>query len=478
MSDPVEVPASSPAKSTGTWQAFQSSWNNRAELGNTTLDATQRRFLPAALEVQESPPSPASHWLLGLLLSLFVIGVLWASFGYVDIVVTAPGRIVPSGQVKQVQAPETGTVAAILVREGDRVDVGQALIRLDPTYADADDQRIREQLEDIALQTHWRQALEDWLLDGRQAAAEMVLPHTLDPTEQARAEMLYHQHRQEIAARMLILDKELASNEAEQATARAERVRASATLAVLVERVAAYKTLMDQQYGAKVQYLEMLQQQTELERSIPVLKSREQQLIESAAGTIARAHATVSEVRKNNLMELARLDSELGVLVQESRKAQQHQSQLVLTAPVTGTVQELTAHTVGGVVSSAQELMKIVPENATIEVEALLQNKDIGFVNAGRLAEVKIDTFNFTKYGLIDAKIVSVSSDAVEDQQLGWVFKMRLKLDRDNIAIEDKLVRLSPGMSVTTEIKTGKRRLIEFFLSPLLRYQHDSVRER
>ena len=449
-----------------------------AKPGNTTPDAIHCQFLPAALEVQESPPSPANHWLLVLLLSLFVIGVLWASFGHVDIVVTAPGRIVPSGQVKQVQAPETGTVAAILVREGDRVDEGQALIRLDTTYADADDQRIREQLEDIALQTHWRQALEDWLLDGREAAAELVLPQALEPPEQARAEALYRQHRQEIAARMLSLEKELTANEAEQATARAERVRVSATLAVLVERVAAYKTLMDQQYGAKVQYLEMLQQQTELERSIPVQKSREQQLIENAAGIIARMHATVSEVRKNNLMELARLDSELGALVQESRKAQQHQSQLVLRAPVTGTVQELVTHTVGGVVSPAQQLMKIVPEDATIEVEALLQNKDIGFVNAGQLAEVKIDTFNFTKYGLIDAKIVNVSNDAVEDQQLGWVFKMRLKLDRDNIAIEDKLVRLSPGMSVTTEIKTGKRRLIEFFLSPLLRYQHDSVRER
>ena len=177
-------------------------------------------------------------------------------------------------------------------------------------------------------------------------------------------------------------------------------------------------------------------------------------------------------------MELARLDSERGALLQELRKANQHKTQLVLNAPVTGTVQELVTHTVGGVVSPAQKLMTIVPENAKVEVEALLQNKDIGFVNAGQQAEVKIETFNFTKYGLIDANILNVSNDAVEDQQLGWVFKMRLKLDQENIAVEDKLVRLTPGMSVTVEIKTGKRRLIEFFLSPLLRYKQESVRER
>jgi hemolysin D len=441
-------------------------------------DTTQRQFLPAALEVQETPPSPTGHWLLWLLLSLFIIGVLWACFGKVDIVVTAPGRIVPSGQVKQVQAPQAGTIAAILVGEGERVEVGQPLVRLDPTYADADDQRIRNQLDDVALQAYWREALEDWLAGGMDNTIGISPKTGLDPADQARALALYRQHRHEMSARMLSLDKELAANQAEQATVRAERDRAQATLAILIERVAAYKALLDQQYGARVQYLEMLQQQTDLERSIPVLQSREHQLRESASAIIARREAAASELRKQNLMELARLDSERRTLAQDSRKAQQHQQQQLLSAPVTGTVQELAVHTVGGVVSPAQELMKIVPENATIEVEALLQNKDIGFIHEGQLAEVKVDTFNFTKYGLIDAEVVDISNDAVEDQQLGWVFKMRLTLDRDSIAVEEKLVKLSPGMAITAEIKTGKRRLIEFFLSPLLRYKQESVRER
>tara|TARA_R110001592_G_scaffold357416_1_gene660685 strand:+ start:273844 stop:275280 length:1437 start_codon:yes stop_codon:yes gene_type:complete len=474
----VEEPGNVGADPMRTWQALKSSWRNRGLLGNGNLGIIQRHFLPAALEVQESPPSPASHWLLGLLLCLFVIGVLWASFGQVDIVVTAPGRIVPSGQVKQVQAPQAGTISAILVNEGGRVEEGQALVRLDPTYADADEQRVREQLDDTVLEIHWRKALEDWLRGGREGGVAMTMPRHMNPMELAGAATLYGQHRQEISARMLSLEKELAANGAEQATARAERLRTRATLAVLVERVAAYKTLVDKQYGARVQYLEMLQQQTELERSIPVLISREQQLVENAAAITARRNASLSELRKHNLMKLVRLSSERSALEQESRKVQKDQSQLLLLAPVTGTVQELVTHTIGGVVSPAQVLMKIVPENATIEVEALLQNKDIGFVNAGQLAEVKVDTFNFTKYGLIDAKIENVSNDVVEDQQLGWVFKMRLKLDRDSITVEDKLVRLSPGMSVTTEIKTGERRLIEFFLSPLLRYKQESVRER
>ena len=440
--------------------------------------ALQLQFLPAALEIQESPPSPTGRWLLWIILSLFTIGLLWAALGRVDIVVTAPGRIVPSGQVKRVQAPETGVVLAILASEGERVEAGQPLVRLDPTYANADDLRIREQLHDIAVESAWRRALEQWLADGMDEASPGGLETRFAAADQAKAEALYKLTRMETLARIRGQQKELAANRAEQAAVRAERDRAEATLAVLAQRVEAYRALLEQQYGAKVQYLEMLQQQTELDGSVPVLVSRERQLVESAAAITARLDATRDELRRHNLMELARLDSERGALEQESRKARQRQQQLTITAPVTGAVQELAVHTVGGVVSPGEELLKIVPERATIEVEALLQNKDIGFIREGQLAEVKVDTFNFTRYGLIDARVLNISNDSVEDARLGWVFKLRLALEQDTIRVEDRVVKLSPGMAITAEVKTGKRRLIEFFLSPLLRYKQESVRER
>ncbi|MEE4145037.1 MAG: HlyD family type I secretion periplasmic adaptor subunit [Halieaceae bacterium] len=440
--------------------------------------ALQRQFLPAALEIQETPPAPTGRWLLWTLLLLFAIGVLWAALGRVDIVVTAPGRIVPSGQVKRVQAPEAGVVLAILASEGERVEAGQPLIRLDPTYANAEDLRIREKLHDIALESAWRRALDQWLADGLDETSPALLGNRFAAADQARAEALYRLNRTEILARIRSQQKELAANRAEQSSVRAERDRTGATLAVLAQRVDAYRTLLEQQYGAKVQYLEMLQQQTELEGSLPVLASRERQLRENAAAISARLEAGSDELRKHNLMELARLDGERGALEQESRKARQRLQQQVITAPVTGAVQELAVHTVGGVVSPGEELLKIVPERATIEVEALLQNQDIGFIRMGQLAEVKIDTFNFTKYGLIDARVLNISNDSVEDSRLGWVFKLRLELDRETIRVENREVKLSPGMAVTAEIKTGKRRLIEYFLSPLLRYKQESVRER
>ena len=451
-------------------------WRTRLPSPKGQPDAVQRQFLPAALEIQEAPPSPAGRSLMATLLVLFVVAVLWACFGYVDIVVTAPGRIVPSGYVKTIQAIETGAVSAIHVQEGDRVRAGQPLISLDPTYADADQLRIDQQIAELTLEMHWRRALADWLAnDSSQAPAAAKFDRDGD---RERATALFEQHRQEITTRLAHVAHEQDATRAGLAMARAESAKARATLPILADRVAAYKSLYDAQFGAKVTYLEMLQQRTELEQSLPVLQAREKQLEEQLTVLEAQFKLTREEQQTQNLLQLARVEAERDALVQEGRKASQRQQRQVLSAPVDGTVQQLAVHTVGGVVTPAQELLKIVPEDASIEVEALLQNRDIGFVREGQSAEVKIDTFNFTKYGLIDAQLLTISDDAVEDKEHGWVFKLRLQPAQDDIEVDDKRVKLSPGMAVTAEIKTGKRRLIEFFLSPLLRYRQESVRER
>ncbi|MDO9190421.1 MAG: HlyD family efflux transporter periplasmic adaptor subunit, partial [Sulfurimicrobium sp.] len=135
-------------------------------------------------------------------------------------------------------------------------------------------------------------------------------------------------------------------------------------------------------------------------------------------------------------------------------------------------------HTVGGVVTPAQPLMVIVPRDNVLEIEAMLPNKDIGFVNPGQDAEVKVETFPFTKYGTLHGKITQVSSDAIQDEKLGLIYATRVKLAKDTLQVENKTVRLTPGMAVTVEVKTGTRRVIEYFLSPLMQVSSESLRER
>ncbi len=438
----------------------------------------QRDFLPAALEVLETPPSPSGRVLLWLLIALFCFGLVWSCLGEIDIVVTASGRIVPTGQVKTVQAPETASVATIHVAEGSRVSAGDKLISFDTTYANADENRTARQIIHHRLQVHWRNAMSAWLMSEN--AEQDTLPPLRDVSRSQfeTAAATYQRFRSEVSARVQSLARDLDAITAERQSLQHEEERAHAALVILDQRVEMYKALVEREYGARLQYLELLQQQSDLRASIPILGARQTQLEQAAAAMQARLTATREQIHRENLMELAQLETELANLRQDARKSGQRERLLQVTAPVSGTVQELTIHTKGAVVTAAQPLLKIVPDQAAVEVEALLKNQDIGFVHEGQRAEVKVEAFNFTKYGLLAAKVLDISDDAIQDEKLGWAYKVRLTLESDALQVEGKQVAVSPGMTITAEILTGRRRLIEFFLSPLLRYRQESLRQR
>lgn len=230
--------------------------------------------------------------------------------------------------------------------------------------------------------------------------------------------------------------------------------------------------------GPRQQYLEVEQQRLEQQHDIVTQKSR----LEEIAATIATAKQQLAsyeaERERTILTQLAESESRINTLDNEFKKAEQRHRQQRLKAPVSGTVQELAIRTEGGVVTPAQALMVIVPQESMLEVEAWIANKDIGFVKEGQVAEVKIEAFSFTKYGVIDAEMTGISSNAINDEKMGLVYHAQVLLKASKIRVKDKWVNLSPGMAVTVEVKTGKRRLIEYFLSPLLKYTDESIRER
>jgi hemolysin D len=193
---------------------------------------------------------------------------------------------------------------------------------------------------------------------------------------------------------------------------------------------------------------------------------------------LAQRTELAAETRRITLDSITEGQQKAEALVQELLKASQRSKLMKLTSPVDGTVQQLAVHTVGGVVTPAQPMMSVVPSDNPLEVEAFIENKDIGFVKVNQAAEVKIETFQYTKYGTLDAKITSVSHDAINDEKRGLIYSARVKIDRSTMTIGGAEVNLSPGMAVTVEIKTGKRRVIDYFLSPLLQYGHESLTER
>jgi hemolysin D len=470
---------------------FRHAWRHRRETDPPKRLAHEAAFLPAALELIDTPVSPAPRVTMWLLMSFALIALLWATFGHIDIVATAQGKIIPNDQVKTVQPLESGIVKRIHVREGQSVNAGDLLVELDPTTTDADRVRIANDVLGARAQAARARALLDAL--GRLNTGAPSGPATLpgivptptlppipgaDPARQAQEQRLLDGLWQETTSKLARIDADLQRREAERSST-LEVVRKLEQTAPLAKRRAEdFKNLVSQNFISQHGYLDKEQARIEQEADLATQKSRLKELDAALAEGRSQRLGLIAETRRAALDSLNDGQQKAIAQAQEGIKAEQRGKQTQLIAPVAGTVQQLAIHTVGGVVTPAQALLLIVPKDNPLEIEAVLDNKDIGFVNAGQAAQLKIETFPFTKYGTVPGEVIHVSTDAVADEKRGLVFLARVRPLKDAIQVEQKRVRLSPGMAVTVEIKTGERRVIEYFLSPLMQARDESFRER
>jgi len=282
------------------------------------------------------------------------------------------------------------------------------------------------------------------------------------------------QYQARVDAARHIIGQRKAAMEATKTTI----ARLESTVPMQEQRAHAYKQLVDQDFVSRMEYLAAEKQR--IEETQELAKQRE--LLGQDLAALAEAQknyqALISEFQQTHMAELTSSETKSASLAQEVVKAGQRQGLQKLMAPIDGVVQQLAVHTVGGIVTPAQQLMVVVPQEHQLEIEAWVENKDIGFVKDGQPVEIKVETFPFTRYGLITGRILSTSNDAVPLDKGVLVYAARVSMERSTIQVEDKMVNLSPGMAVSVEIKTGRRRLIEFFLSPLLKYGQESIRER
>jgi hemolysin D len=229
---------------------------------------------------------------------------------------------------------------------------------------------------------------------------------------------------------------------------------------------------------SETEYLELEQQRIERVQDLAAQQQMQQQLNAAINEAQQQINALKADTLGKLLTQIADSRNQIATITEELVKATDMNDKQILYAPVSGYVQQLAINTIGGIVMEAQELMIIVPEEESLEVQVMLGNQDVGFVQKDMAAEIKIHTFPFTKYGLIDATVTHISDDAIIDEKLGLVYTMHLKMHKSTIRVEAKDVKLIPGMAVTAEVKTTQRRVIEYFLSPLLRYKQESIRER
>ena len=455
---------------------FRHAWSHRRETDAPVLQAHEAQFLPAALALRDTPVHPAPRITLWLIMAFALIALLWAIFGRIDVVATAVGKIIPNDRTKVIQPMETAVVKAIHVRDGQEVKLGQLLIELDATSAAADSERLRNEALTAQLESLRAQALLAALASGT--------PPKLKPLTGADASRLLAEQSQvsgqyqEYQARQLQLQAEITRRRAELQATQEQVTKLEQTAPIARQRAQDYQKLVKENFISQHGYLEREQERIEQEQDLASSRSKVSEIRAALAEAQQQQATLAAETRRQLLDQLNLAAQKAASLEQEWVKADQRGRLMRMTAPVAGTVQQLAVSTVGGVVTPAQPLMVIVPKVNVLEVEAMLPNKDIGFVNPGQDAEVKVETFPFTKYGTLHGKITQVSSDAIQDEKLGLIYSTRVKLAKDTIRVENKTVRLSPGMAVTVEVKTGTRRVIEYFLSPLMQVTSESLRER
>jgi hemolysin D len=428
-------------------------------------------FLPAVLEIQQAPPSPIGRSILWTILAVFTAVVLWASFGWIDIVATARGKIIPSGHSKVIQPYEAGVITAIYVQNGQLVKQGDVLIDLDPTLNRADHDRAFNEYRAAKVEAARLRAL----IEGRPTfdappdgdAQYVLLQGQLLQDQLAEFEARVASARHLIEQRKAGLDQ-----------TRENILRLEATVPMEAERANTYKKLLSHGAVTKMDFLQAEGQR--IDKTQELAGQRKRLMQDHAALAEARKNywALVSEFQQTKQVELSTTETKVASLVQEVTKAGQKADFQRLTAPIDGVVQQLAVHTVGGVVTPAQELLIVVPQDHPVEVEAQVENIDVGFVKNGQIVEIKVETFPFTLYGTIPGKVLSVSDDAVPIEKVGLIYPTRVSMDQATIHVEGKQVNLSPGMAVTVEVKTGKRRVIEYLLSPLLKSVKESIRER
>ncbi len=418
------------------------------------------------MSLQDSPAHPAPRRVAIVICALFVIALAWAILGRIDIVAVAPGRIVVSERTKTLQPLEAGVVRRVLVKDGDAVQAGQVLVELDATNAQADSASVQEQLDAASS-------------DERRTVALLgALRSQRVPSVAPGDRLQFQAEWQDITARLARLAAERARRDAELATVRELIAKLEATLPISRQREADFRSLTDQGFVSGHAGQDRMRERIEQERDLATQRAR-----------LAEAQAALVETEQTRLAYLAETQRALSErqaqanlkrqqLTQERSKTEQRSRLTQLTAPVAGTVQQVAVHTEGGVVTPAQVLMVIVPKDAEVTAEVVIDNKDIGFVHAGQVAAIKLETFPFTRYGTVEARVKSVTGDAVNDDKRGAIFPAMLSLGQTGIDVDGKRVNLSPGMNVTAEIKTGRRRVIDYLLSPVQRVANESLGER
>ena len=440
-------------------------------------DRLQYEFLPAAEEIVETPAAPLGALVVWLVALLLIVALAWSYFGRIDIVAVANGKISTEGSTKIIQPAVSGVVTNINVHEGQRVKKGETLLALDKTTAEKDVATANQSLNTARVE---RDILRRLAVGGN--TDEII--NNADLPDEAKAMLRQFASSQTaLSAARRQAASGIISNYQQQLQFNQQ---AKNQLETNAQNLKNRKAEIEKQLPSAnpVDKLRLQNELTSIDQRITSADSavlgQNQQLLQSqSALTQAQNQSQTQNAETNSAFSNQIITAEKRIIELENNlvKARQVLAQTTITAPVDGTVLSLTVKTIGGVVNAGQQLAQIVPEKVPLYVDVALDNQDIGFVKPGQRVVVKVATYPFQRYGYLEGAVENISPDAIQDDKKGLIYKAKIKLNDDKSSKQNQL-KLLPGMSVSAEITTGQRRIIEFFLDPLMTKADESLKVR
>jgi hemolysin D len=457
-------------------RVFARAWrdeNKRRRENRTQLSHTD--FLPAALEVMETPPSPVGRVILWLIILAALVALAWSFLAKVDEVAVAEGRLVPSGRLRSVEASEQGVIRAINVREGQHVNAGDVLIELDPTEASADAKSAAVDLSTAALTRARDNALLSY---GEGRGAAFAPPSGASPTAVAAERALVSARIEEYQAKARSIEERRRGAEDAVASTQADIDKLQQTLPLLKEQYESEKELSNEGFGARQKLLQTQQAYISAQQDLAGQRAHLQEAKAQVDSLASDEAQTKEEFLGVAAQERAEAEGSVAERSQALTKADDKRAHMRLIAPVSGTVQEVTVTTIGQTPEVGKPLVTLVADGEPLVAEGLLMNRDAGFVHEGQPVTIKLDAYPFTRYGVLQGVVEHVSPDSTVDEHRGLVFPIRVKMTQAVLKVNGHPAVLSAGMSTNLEIVTGKRRVIEYLWSPVARAVREAGREK
>ena len=455
-------------------------WAVRHQLEVPKRTADELAFLPAHLELTDTPVSAAPKWTARFIMIFTLLALLWSWFGKIDIVAAASGKTISGGRSKTIQPLETAVVKTVYVHDGQHVKQGERLVELEAIGTDSDVTQSEQALQAAQLSKLRYEAILNALESHTPPHIDTITAHSLGliDTDIQAAQLLAQNQYQAWATQDAQLQSVLRGHQAELQSAKAQEQKLIAVGTIEQQKTTDYKQLKADNFISEHAFLEQQSKSISNQNDLKSTRSQIQQIQAAILQAEQNQILNAQNLKRDTLDALRQANEQIDQYHGQTDKAKQRQQLMTIQSPVNGTVQELSIYTIGGVVQAAQKMMVIAPDDNHMDIEVLVLNKDIGFVEPNQDAVIKIESFPYTRYGYLTGKVKSISHDAVSHEQLGLVYTAVISLDKYTLNVDGKTINLTAGMNVTAEIKTGKRRVLDYLLSPLQTKLDESFKER